>query len=172
MGPDTKTDFEQIFEALARANVQYVIVGGVAVLLQGHPRFTADLDLVVALEPANALRAIQALDSLDYRPRAPVDAASFADPTVRRQWIEEKGLTVFSMWSTQFPATEVDIFVAEPMPFDQIWKNADKASVGDVEVAVASVPDLIAMKERAGRPKDLQDVAELRKLLAMREHDR
>jgi hypothetical protein len=48
MNPPPKTDFEQIFEALGQAGVRYVVVGGVAVVLHGHPRLTADRDLVVA----------------------------------------------------------------------------------------------------------------------------
>jgi hypothetical protein len=164
----TKTDFEQIFDALGQAKVRYVVVGGVAVVLQGHPRLTADLDLVVSLEPANALRAMKALESLDYRPRAPVKADDFADPAIRQQWISEKGLAVFSLWSTRFQATEVDVFVAEPLPFEELWNRASKIEMGGTSIAVASIEDLISMKARVGRPKDLQDIDELRKLSALR----
>lgn len=48
-----KTDFERIFETLSRARVRYLVAGGVAVVLHGHPRFTADLDLILALDPPN-----------------------------------------------------------------------------------------------------------------------
>ena len=168
MAPAPQTDFEQIFEALGRVGARYVVVGGVAVLLQGHPRFTADLDLVVGLEPSNVQQAIGALASLDYRPRAPVALDQFADAQARRDWIEQKGLTVFSLWSPRFPATDVDLFVAEPMPFDEMWRHADQVELGGTTVAVASIEDLVAMKQKAGRPKDLQDIAELRKLLVSR----
>lgn len=164
----TRTDFELIFEALGQARARYLVVGGVAVVLHGYSRFTADLDLVVALDPANARSAMLALRSLDYRPRAPVRAEDFADPVLRQQWIDEKGMAVFSLWSTRFPATEVDIFVQEPMPFDAMLARATEVSMGGVSVAVASVEDLILMKERVGRPQDLQDVAELRKILALK----
>ena len=68
-------------------------------VLHGHLRTTADLDLVVALDEGNARRAIRALESLGFRPRAPVPASQFADATARAGWIESKGLPVFSMWS-------------------------------------------------------------------------
>jgi hypothetical protein len=151
-------DFDLIFGALQGAGVRYLVVGGVAVALHGHPRFTADLDLVVALDPGNARKALAALAGLGYRPRAPVDGALFADPAVRQGWIDEKGLVVFTLWSPEHPATEVDLFVREPFPFDAAWARATFASLGEVEVPVASIADLVALKRVAGRPKDLEDI--------------
>jgi ABC-type sugar transport system substrate-binding protein len=99
------SDFDLVFAALQHAGVRYLVVGGVAVVLHGHPRFTADIDLVVALTPGNALAAVQALAGLGYRPREPVDGALFADAAARRRWIDEEGLTVFTLWSPDHPAT-------------------------------------------------------------------
>jgi hypothetical protein len=158
------TDFEEILGALSRASVDFVVVGGVAVVLQGHPRLTADLDLVVRLEESNARRAIDALAALQFRPRIPVPVEDFANPAERRRWADEKELVVLSLWSPTFPATDVDLFVEEPIPFGELQGRSSVVDLGDTEVAVASVDDLIAMKQRAGRPKDLEDVAELQKL--------
>ena len=159
-----RSDFEVIFEALNEAQVRYLVVGGVAVVLHGHPRFTADLDLVVQLEPANAVRAIAALTALGYRPRAPVAAAAFADPDQRRSWVEDKGAVVFTLWSAERPATEVDLFVTEPFAFDEADARAVRADLGSVTVPVASIADVIALKRLAGRPKDLEDIAALEAL--------
>ena len=87
-----------------------------------------DLDVVVALDEANALKAIRALESLGYRPRAPVPAAWFADADKRKSWVEDKGLTVFSMWSSELPLLEVDLFVAEPFDFDSVWARRSRSS--------------------------------------------
>jgi hypothetical protein len=157
-----QSDFDVIFEALA--NVRYLVVGGVAVVLHGIPRFTADLDLVVALEPPNALAAMTALVALGYQPRAPVQAIQFADPATRRSWIDDKGLVVFSLWSPTHPATEIDVFVEEPFPFDEAYGRAVRADLGSCVVTIASVDDLIELKRRVGRPKDLADIAALEKL--------
>lgn len=160
------SDFDAIFIALQAAHVRYLVVGGVAVVLHGSPRFTADLDLVIALEEANVRAALAALESLGYRPRAPVPAHQLADPEMRRSWIEDKGLTVFTLWSPGHPATEVDIFVEEPFPFDDAYARAVHADVGTSTVSVVSVADLIALKRRAGRPKDLADISALEALSA------
>jgi len=160
------TDFERIFAALQVAGVRYLTVGGVAVVLHGHPRFTADLDLILSFEQANLLAALGALEALGYRPRAPVPATDFADPKMRRKWVQDKGVTVFSMWSSELPATEIDLFVEEPLPFEEAFARAIIATLdeGDVSITVASIPDLIFLKERAGRPQDLADIDALRKI--------
>jgi hypothetical protein len=158
-------DFDLIFAELEHAAVRYLVVGGVAVVLHGHARFTADLDLVIALDPANVRAAMAALGRLEYRPRAPVSAEQFADPVVREQWIREKGLTVFSLWSPSHPATEIDIFVEEPFPFDEGFSRAARADLGEIHVTVASVDDLIRLKRAAGRPKDEEDIRALEALM-------
>ena len=109
-----------IFRALDDAEVRYLVVGGVAVVLHGYPRFTADLDLVVELTASNASAAIAALQTLGCRPRAPVRAEDFADEDIRASWREEKGLTEFSLWSPSYPGTEVDLFVQEPFDFGKL----------------------------------------------------
>ncbi len=162
-------DFDALFDALNAAQVRYLVVGGVAVVLHGHPRLTADIDIVLSLERENVLAALRALTTLGYRPRAPVDVDDFADPEVRKGWIDEKGLTVFSLWSPEHPATEIDLFVTEPFPFDETYSRATTVDLGTTLVRVVSVDDLIALKIRAGRAKDLEDV---RILLALQEDNR
>ena len=159
-----QSDFDAIFIALQAANVRYIVVGGVAVVLHGSPRFTADLDLVIALEDTNIRAALAVLEQLGYRPRAPVPAQQLADPEIRRAWIADKGLTVFALWSPEHPATEIDIFVEEPFPFDEAYARAVRADLGTSTVTVASIEDLIALKRSAGRPKDLADISALEAL--------
>ena len=67
-----ESDLLRIFEALERAGAKYLVVGGVAVVLHGHLRVTADVDLVIKLEPNNVRTSMQALATLGFRPRAPV----------------------------------------------------------------------------------------------------
>ena len=153
--------FEPIFEALNRTGARYVVVGGVAVVLQGYTRLTVDLDLVVDLEPVAAGKTVSALSALGLRPRAPVDPMGFADPIVRREWIEQKGLQVFSFLDPNNPLLAVDLFVEPPLPFEELWARSREVSLGEIVVRVASVPDLLALKRRAGRPQDLADIAAL-----------
>jgi len=133
-----------IVDALNKANVRYLIVGGLAVVAHGYVRFTADLDVVLDLEQGNVGRAVSALATLNYTPRAPVPLAAFADPAQRAQWVADKGLTVFSLWSADHSATEVDLFVEEPLDFAAAYDAAVTLEIGpDVVASFASLDDLI-----------------------------
>lgn len=155
---------EEVLEALNQAQVRYLVVGGVAVVLHGYLRTTADLDLVLQLDRGNILRAMEALGTLGYRPRAPVPPESFADEEVRKQWLREKDLTVFSMWSAARPALEIDLFVEEPFDFGEAYARALRVPLERVEITLVSLDDLLTMKRRAGRPLDHQDVEALESL--------
>ncbi len=159
-------DLCQIFAALNDAQVRYLVVGGVAVVLHGHLRMTADLDLIVALDRENVLRALHAAAGLGFRPRLPVALDDFADPVLRRSWIEEKGMLVFSLWNSTMPGLLLDIFVEEPLPFEDMYDRAVTANVGDTSLRLACIDDLIALKRAAGRPRDLEDIAALEAIQA------
>jgi len=157
-------DVERVLSALNRENVRYLVAGGVAVVLHGYLRTTADLDLIIELETENVRRALRALGSQGYRPRAPVSADDFADRSIRESWIREKNLQVFSMWSDRVPALEVDLFVREPFDFDAAYSSTEELRIGTTSVRVVPRQLLIDMKRRAGRPRDLEDVEALEAL--------
>ncbi len=61
------TDFLSVLRALQDAKVRYVLVGGLAVLLQGVDRLTAVIDLIVDLAPGQASRAVETLLAIGFR---------------------------------------------------------------------------------------------------------
>jgi hypothetical protein len=149
---------EELFQALNTAGVRYVVVGGLAVNLQGHARLTIDTDLIVDLEPQAARRAVETLLGLGLQPRLPVDPWNFADPQTRSAWIRDKGLRVFSWYDPADPLRVVDLFAESPLPFAPLYQRSDLLSIRETAVRVASLPDLIALKRLAGRPNDLADI--------------
>lgn len=157
--------FEELLAYLEEAGVRFVVVGGVAVVVQGHPRLTADLDLVIDLDPANVRRAIDALTARGLRPLIPVNPLDFADADKRRDWIETKNLAVFSMRDERNPLLTVDLFAREPIPFEELWADATLAVLRGRSIRFASIPHLIRMKRAVGRPQDLTDIAELEALV-------
>ncbi|MBK6846109.1 MAG: hypothetical protein IPG96_00695 [Proteobacteria bacterium] len=161
-----ESDLERIFSALQRARVRYLVVGGVAVVLHGHPRFTADLDLVVQLEPDNVLAALEALETLGYRPRPPVPARAFADASQRAAWVRDQGLIVFSLWSPRLPTTEIDLFAEEPFAFDEVYARALHVDLGTTATTIPALADLLVLKRAAGRPRDAEDVRALEAIAA------
>ncbi len=124
---------------------------------------------MIDLEPDNVAGAVRALAADGFRPRAPVAIEEFADAAIRQRWIEEKNLEVFSLWHPEMPGFEVDLFVTRPLDFDDAWERRAEVETERARIAVASLEDLVAMKRRAGRPRDLEDVAALRAIAESRE---
>ncbi|OGR90304.1 MAG: hypothetical protein A2V88_17560 [Elusimicrobia bacterium RBG_16_66_12] len=156
--------FEPVFSALNGTGVRYVVVGGLAVVLHGHPRLTADVDIVLDLEPVAARKAMEALKTLGLKARAPVDLSAFADSVQRESWITDKAMTVFSLYSPTNPLLILDLFVRAPIPFEELWSRSRTIDLGSLKVQVASIDDLIMMKETVARPQDLTDIEALEAL--------
>ncbi|HWP67168.1 MAG TPA: nucleotidyl transferase AbiEii/AbiGii toxin family protein [Candidatus Limnocylindria bacterium] len=162
--------FEPLFDALNRADVRYVVVGGVAVVLHGFARLTADVDLAIDLRPAEATKAIEAFTRLGLRPRLPVDPMGFADPAVRASWVRDKHMRVFTFLNPTNPMLLVDCFAEDVLPFDELWARSEVMCLASTTVRVASIADLIALKRRAARPQDQQDIEALQDILRRRRH--
>ncbi len=162
-----KNSVVEIVRGLNSSAVRYMIAGGLAVVAHGYLRLTADIDIILDLRDARLTDALTALASLDYHPRAPVPLADFALSAKRSQWIREKGLKVFSLYSARHPATEIDLFVESPLDFDEAYGRSVRQEVAPSVTAVfLGLADLIRLKEAAGRAKDLDDVSRLRDLNA------
>lgn len=158
-------DIEAVIGALDAAQVRYIVVGGLAVVLHGYSRATYDLDLVIQLKPANILAAFQALKPLGYRPLVPVSPEQFADADIRQSWIDQKGMMVLNLWSDAHRDTNIDVFVTEPFDFDMEYERAlVQELIPGNQLRVASLDTLIAMKRAAGRAKDLADIEELQNI--------
>lgn len=153
--------FLRLFHALHDADIRYVAVGGVAVVLHGHVRATADVDLVLDFSAPELARAMGLLQRLGYRPLLPVEASGFADPEQRRLWVEQKGMLVFSLTHPDPAWPGVDVFVHEPFPFEEMWEASRLMNAGGVLVRVCSLPQLLAMKRAAGRAQDQADIEAL-----------
>ena len=159
-----------VFEALNDMQVRYVVVGGLATVLHGYARLTADIDLIIDLEPQEVRKSIDALAKHGMIPRLPVDPYDFAKPDIRRHWIEDKNMRVFSMWKPDEPLLSVDLFVEHPIEFGLLWSRAEIADLGPVSVRIAAIPDLIALKRLASRPQDLDDIEKLIEIQKLKQH--
>jgi hypothetical protein len=152
---------EPIFAALNNAGIRYIVVGGLATVLHGHARLTSDLDMIIDLRPDEAKKAIDVLVGLGFQARAPVSPEEFADPAVRRAWVEQKGMRVFSMWDPKNPMLEIDLFVDHPILFEELWAESEVMPLSDTTARVVSANHLIQLKRLAGRPQDLMDIEAL-----------
>lgn len=151
---DTPLDAERILRALAEHGVDYVLIGGLAVQTHGHVRTTNDADLIPAPGPDNLERLAAALRSLGARVLNPGQEATAVDA---------KMLPRATIW--QFVTRDGGIDVMHEVPggrsFDELRERALHVRLGDIDVPVVGLDDLIQMKLARGRPVDLADVAAL-----------
>src|SRR5262245_14815280 len=128
-------------------------------------RLTADVDIVLDSETANVRKALDAFQSLGYRPIAPVPLEQFADAAARDRWAREKSMVALSLWSNQHPTTEIDLLLEPPFDFATAWRNAARLEVAPgIEAVFLGLDDLIQLKQRVGRPRDIDDIEALRQI--------
>jgi hypothetical protein len=151
-------DLSRLLATLARHDVDYVVIGGVATQVHGHRRTTMDLDLIPDPAPENLRRLSAALEVLEARPGDPELAdgeLSHADPD------RLAVAAVVPPMSTRHGQVHI---LKEPKgarSFEQLREAALVVQLDGVEIAIASLDDLIRMKRAAGRPSDLEDIAAL-----------
>jgi hypothetical protein len=156
---------ETIVKTLNGAKVQYLIVGGLAVVAHGYERLTVDVDVVIGLERENIIRAFHALQTIGYQMSIPVTPEKFANAELRESWRKEKDLLVLRLWSDAHRRTPIDVFVYEPFDFEKELAEAKWEPVGGkVRAPVVGYKTLLAMKKKSGRPQDLLDIEKLKQL--------
>jgi hypothetical protein len=143
---------------LVEHEVRFVLIGGWAAKLQGSPTVTADIDICYSREAMNLELLASALAGLDVRLRGIEDAVPFnLDPRT-----SHAGDT-FTLTTSD---GDVDLIAtpAGTAGFEALASTADTLELDNIEIPVASIDDLIAMKRAAGRPKDLIEVEVLEAL--------
>lgn len=154
--------YEEVFRALDKANVRYMVVSGLAVYLYGIERTTHDLDLFVEMTPDNLEKLVAVFTALGYHPRVPVDPKLLADPRIRNEWMTEKNMKAFTFYHPTSAFQTVDIVLESPVDFGEASKSCKIREAENLRVPVISIPDLIKMKEHVARAIDLWDIKMLK----------
>lgn len=149
----------EILAALARHEVAYVLIGGVAVQAHGGQRLTQDLDLAIPPDRANYEALAEALREIDARLLGPSGARSATTPS-------PSVLASGDLWRLQSDHGRLDLMTlpAALGTFEEVQERAHRVRLGELGVLVAARSDLIAMKRQAGRRQDLEDAALLESL--------
>lgn len=152
--PDAPLDAERILRALAKHDVDYVLIGGLAVQTHGHVRTTNDADLIPAPEPANLERLAAVLRELE---------AKVLNAGEEETAIDARMLPRATIWQFATRDGGIDVMHEVPggRPYAELRARALEVRLGDIEVPVVDLDDLIRMKLARGRPVDLADVAAL-----------
>lgn len=154
------SNFLDVLCQLHDHHVDFVIVGGVAATLHGGSRVTFDLDIVPSLAQPSWEAVVDVLWALGARARIPEPLDRIRDVEQVRRWQGEKGMLALNFRAPD-GSVEVDLLVSESGRFDALRASAVRITLDQRTFFVASIDDLIAMKQRAGRPQDLLDIAQL-----------
>jgi predicted nucleotidyltransferase len=156
-------DIETAFRVLSRAQVEFVVVGGVAARAHGSARLTNDLDVVYRRTPENIERLAAALaPHSPYLRGAPAGLPFRWDAgTIRR------GLN-FTL-TTAFGDLDLLGEVTGGGGYDALVARSTSIAAFGLEVRCLDLDCLIEVKRAAGRPKDLEAIAELEALLEERQ---
>lgn len=152
------TDFAGLLRALIASQVEFIVIGGMAATAHGSAHVTVDLDIVYRRTPENIERLARALAPLSpYLRGAPRGLPFQFDPdTIRR------GLN-FTLTTT---AGDLDVLgeATGGGTYEALLPGSELHRVFDLEVWFVSLETLIRLKRAAGRPKDLERIAELEAL--------
>jgi hypothetical protein len=157
IGDRGRSDPRDIFDVLVRHDVDFVVIGGVAAIGHGSQRTTQDVDFVASTDADNLARLEAALAELDAQLWG-VDAQLLGIELDARTLAEGGNFTLVTR------AGGLDFFNEVPGggPYEEVRARSVIADLGDgLQVRVAGIDDLLAMKRAAGRPRDLQDIATL-----------
>ncbi len=154
----------ELFAALARHKVDYLLIGGLAVSLHGVERATMDVDISVAMNPANLASLIALARELKLVPVLPVPLESLKDIELLRQWHKERNLEAFALRTPELAGVTLDVLLFPPVEYAGMSQRAVVLNVANVAVRMVAMDDLIALKQAVGRPIDLSDIEHLKRI--------
>lgn len=129
--------------------------------LLGCPRFTNDIDILLALNERNITKMNKVMESLGYERRIPVALDELGDEKKAVKFVKEKNLLAYTFYNPKEPLYSLDIIVDESLQFDKYRKNLVYKEVWGISLPVVSIDDLIGLKRKSDREKDAMDVASL-----------
>lgn len=160
-----KNSLLEIIETLNKKKVNYIIAGGVAVVLQGVERLTMDLDTAVSLEEENVQKFLEAMSELGLKPRLPVPAETLLDKEKIKVMNEEKNALVFTFIDPQMPIRQVDFFLSHELSYESLKNHFEELDFDGQKIKVLNKKKLVELKLRVNpmRDKDMADIKELQK---------
>lgn len=153
------TDYAALIRLLVDHQIDFIIVGGAAATAHGSARLTLDLDIVYSRDTLNIERIVRALEPIQPYLRG-------APPGLPFEWSVEtvkKGLN-FTLITT-LGALDLLGEIIGGGSYDALKSQTIKIEVAGAECSCLTLERLIEVKRAAGRPKDLEAIAELEQIL-------
>jgi hypothetical protein len=141
------SDFKDLLRIFNEYGVEYLVIGGYAVMEYTEPRYTKNLDLWIRADPKNAKAVYQALSDFGA-PLKKLNPDDFAE----EGYFYQMGIA----------PSRIDILMSLPgLRFSDAWPHRVVVEMGKIKTYFVSKADLITIKRAAGRPEDLLDLQRL-----------
>lgn len=140
-------DFREFVELLNKHEVRYLVTGGYAVAVYGHPRYTGDIDFWVEAALPNGEKLVKV----------------FAEFGLSSFGIEPKDFaTREKIIQIGYPPFRIDIITSiDGVEFEEAYHKKNLLELDGIQIAFISLNDLKKNKKASGRPKDLDDLKNL-----------
>lgn len=144
-------DFEDFVTLLNVHQVEYMVVGGYALALHGKPRHTGDLDIWINISDKNASRMLQVIKDFGM-----ASLGLTVDDFLKPGYITQIGQ----------PPLRIDILNnIDGLEFEQARNNMEQIKVDGLQISYIGLHDFVQNKKASGRPQDLADIKEIRKVI-------
>jgi hypothetical protein len=140
-------EFSEFIASLQAHDVRFLVVGGYAVALHGHPRYTADLDLWLLVDPQNASRVLAALHDFGFG-----SLGLTVDDFLHPHRVVQLG----------YPPLRIDLLTSlDGVDFPDCYARRVEVDLDGLTVPFLALDDLRRNKRASGRPQDRADLAAL-----------
>ena len=140
-------DFKEFVQSLNDNDVRYLVIGGYAVALHGHPRYTKDIDIWIQMTPENANRMVAALDDFGFGSLG-LRAEDFLVPD--------------QVIQLGYPPSRIDLIASPPgVDFETCYDSRVQTEIDGVAISFIDLENLKKSKRAAGRLQDLADLENL-----------
>jgi predicted nucleotidyltransferase len=140
-------DFREFIELLIKNKAEYLIVGGYAVGIHGHPRYTGDLDIWLNPTPQNAELILKSVNEFGFS-SFNLTQADFTKPG--------------NVIQLGYPPLRIDLLTEiDGVTFEECFKNKKEVEIDDLIVNFIGYTDLLRNKKETGRPRDIDDIDNL-----------
>lgn len=140
-------DFKEFVTLLHNNNAEYLIVGGYAVGIHGHPRFTGDLDIWLNPTNENAAKVLATVNQFGF--------SSFK--LTEADFIKEGNIIQLG-----YPPLRIDLLTTiDGVTFTECYANRKEVTLDGIVVDFIGYSDLLKNKRESGRPKDIDDIENL-----------
>ena len=141
-------DFREFIELLIKNRVEYLIVGGYAVGIHGHPRYTGDLDIWLNPTPENAELILKSVNEFGF--------SSF---NLKIEDFTKAGNVI----QLGYPPLRIDLLTEiDGVTFTECFENRKEVRIESLSINFIGYQDLLKNKKESGRPRDIDDIDNLK----------